>query len=220
MLTGPQQEMARRILVRLADTDDQGVLVRRRASRTELPAGTEAARALAVLVDARLVSADANTIEVTHEALLREWPRLRGWLDEDGQGRRLRRHLTPAAVEWQAGGRDPADLYRGTRLAAAEDWAYQHLEELNDAEREFLQASRQAADQEAAELRARLTERSRTLRRTRWLLAALAAVTIAALIGGIPPSFRIAAPASRPWLRTPAGLVLRPWWSRILPGPC
>jgi DNA-binding SARP family transcriptional activator len=160
MLSEAEQRMARRLLLRLADTNDQGVLVRRRATREELSfAAGGAPRALAMLVDARLVTADANTVEVTHEALLREWPRLRGWLDEDAHGQRLRRHLAPASLAWLAGGRDPADLYRGARLAAAEEWAQHHPDDLNDAEREFLAASRRAADREAAELRARLTER-------------------------------------------------------------
>ena len=46
--------------------------------------------------------------EVAHEALLREWPRLRGWLEEDAEGRRLHHHLGIAAREWDARGRDPA----------------------------------------------------------------------------------------------------------------
>ena len=57
-----------------------------------------------------------GTAEVAHEALLREWPRLRGWLEEDAEGRRLHHHLAIAAREWDAGGRDPGELYRGARL--------------------------------------------------------------------------------------------------------
>ena len=59
----------------------------------------------------------AGEVEVAHEALLREWPRLRGWLDEDAQGRRIHRHLADAARDWDDRGRDAADLYRGARLA-------------------------------------------------------------------------------------------------------
>ena len=58
-----------------------------------------------------------GTAEVAHEALLREWPRLRGWLEQDAEGRRLHRHLAVAAREWSARGRDPGELYRGARLA-------------------------------------------------------------------------------------------------------
>ena len=64
-----------------------------------------------------------GVVEVAHEALLREWPRLREWIDEDADGRRLRRHLTHAATDWDTAGRDQGELYRGARLAAALDWS-------------------------------------------------------------------------------------------------
>ena len=67
-------------------------------------------------------------VELSHEALLREWPRYRAWLEEDRIGRRLHAHLTAAARDWDARGRDPGELYRGARLAAALDWAAQHDE--------------------------------------------------------------------------------------------
>ena len=56
---------------------------------------------------------------MAHEALFREWPRLRGWLTEDASGRAVQRRLAPAASEWEAEGREPGLLWRGTRLAAA-----------------------------------------------------------------------------------------------------
>ena len=78
---------------------------------------------LAALVERRLLVADDGTVELVHEALLERWPRLVAWLEEDAQGRRLHRHLTLAASEWEAAGRDPSELYRGARLAATLDWA-------------------------------------------------------------------------------------------------
>ncbi|MCK7510808.1 MAG: hypothetical protein MZV70_46565 [Desulfobacterales bacterium] len=59
---------------------------------------------------------------MAHEALIREWPTLRGWLDEDRDGLRLHRHLTDAAQEWDIRQRDPDALYRGARLAQALEW--------------------------------------------------------------------------------------------------
>ena len=93
---------------------------------------------LAVLADDRLVTIGEGEVEVAHEALLREWPRLRGWLEEDAEGRRLHHQLSAAAREWDAGGRDPGELYRGARLAAALDWSAEHEDELNATERAFL----------------------------------------------------------------------------------
>ena len=57
------------------------------------------------------------------------------WLEDDAQGRRLHHQLSAAAREWDAGGRDPGELYRGARLAAALDWAAEHEPELNAIER-------------------------------------------------------------------------------------
>ena len=60
-----------------------------------------------------------DSAEIAHEALIREWPRLRGWLAEDRDELRTLRQLTTAARAWEEAGRDEADLYRGPRLAAA-----------------------------------------------------------------------------------------------------
>ena len=78
------------------------------------------------LTEARLVTVSDGEIEVSHEALLQEWPRYRDWLEDDRVGRRLHAHLTTTAQEWDARGRDPGDLYRGARLAGAQTWAAQH----------------------------------------------------------------------------------------------
>ena len=53
-----------------------------------------------MLVDARLVTSDEGVLEITHEALARAWPRLRGWLDDDVEGQRIRHHLSGAADAW------------------------------------------------------------------------------------------------------------------------
>ena len=123
----PEQRAARSILLRLADAGEHGAaFVRRRMPRDELDHDEHTENALDALVDGRLVTAQDDTLEVAHEALLREWPRLREWIEEDAEGRRLRRHITEAASEWDAAGRDQGELYRGARLAAALDWAADH----------------------------------------------------------------------------------------------
>ncbi len=118
-----------------------------------------------------------GSVEVAHEALLREWPRLREWIAEDTEGRRLRRHITQAAVEWDRAGRDPAELYRGARLAAALDVTSDDVFELNALEREFVASSRDASDHEATRVR-------RSNRRLRGLLAAVAVLLATAVAGG------------------------------------
>jgi WD40 repeat protein len=170
-----QRSAARRIFVRLADTGTSGEPVRRRVPLAELDVETDAdARmALAAVTSGRLVTADEESVEVAHEALFREWPRLRAWLEEDADDRVVRRALTDAAIAWQASGRDAGDLYRGARLASALEWQGAHGSELNELERAFLDASRAAAEREAFRDR-------RTNRRLRLLLALAAALMLIA----------------------------------------
>ena len=130
-----------------------------------------------MLTESRLVTVDEGTVEVAHEALLSEWPRLRRWLDEDAEGRRLHQHLIQAAAEWQASGREPAELYRGARLASALEWAQSHDRELNELERAFLQESRAASEREAERQR-------RTNRRLRTLFAGVGVLLAAAVVAG------------------------------------
>ena len=131
-------------------------------------------RTLTVLTAARLLTADRGTIEVAHEALFREWPRLAAWLDEDQQSRRVRAHLTEAAREWDESGRMPGELYRGARLAAVLDWMGEHGAEVNELERQFV-AESQAVGQ-AEERRQRQVNR-----RLRLLLAGAAALLVVAV---------------------------------------
>jgi hypothetical protein len=74
---------------------------------------------LSVLASDRLITVGEGEVEVAHEALLREWPRLRAWLDEDADGRRVHRHLTEAARGWDTSGRDAGELYRAASGAGA-----------------------------------------------------------------------------------------------------
>jgi DNA-binding SARP family transcriptional activator/WD40 repeat protein len=175
-----EQRVARRILLRLAGSEEGDAVVRRRVALDELEVARDerAARVLDVLTASRLVTVGEDTAEVAHEALLREWPRLRSWLEEGIEGRRLHRHITLAATEWAAGGRDPAELYRGVRLSSAIDWEAEHGDELNTLEREFLDASRLASEHEA--------ERSRRANsRLRVLLAAASVALAVAVVAGV-----------------------------------
>jgi WD40 repeat protein/DNA-binding SARP family transcriptional activator len=185
-LAPDEQAVARRILLRLAGPGEGEGVVRRRVPLDEVtPTHDERSRAvLGALVDQRLLSVGEDSVEVAHEALLREWPRLRGWLEEDVQGRALHRHLIGAAREWDQSGRDPGELYRGARLTGALDWAREHDGDLNELEREFLQAGRAAAEQEVADARRRAEREARTSRRLRGLLAGLAVVLVLALVAG------------------------------------
>lgn len=182
-LTAPQEDLARRLFLRLVHVADDTADTRRRVaisellsnqSRDQLP---ELRPVLDKFVDQRLITADSDTVEITHEALLSAWPRLRGWIDTDRAGLRVHRQLTEAAQIWDSTGRDPHTLYRGSRLLAAREWADEpvHAEDLNALEREFLSTS---TDQDLAETRA-------IRRRTRRLQQLAAALTALFVIAGL-----------------------------------
>jgi WD40 repeat protein len=156
-LSSSQQVIARNIFLRLTELGEEGQDTRRRIQITELippgPAGeSEQIQAvLLVLADARLITTGDGTVEVAHEALIREWPLLREWLTEGREGLRLHRHLTEASQEWELLGRDPGALYRGARLAQAVEWALENPQQQNSLEQAFIGASREAAEQEETE---------------------------------------------------------------------
>jgi WD40 repeat protein/class 3 adenylate cyclase len=150
-LSHAEQAIAQRLFLRLIEPGDGTEDSRRRAPMAELitpgaaPDDTE--RVVTVLADARLLvtAADAQTqeryVEVAHEALIRHWPRLRQWVDDDRAALRTHRRLTEGAREWLRLNREDEALFRGARLAEAMEWGRQHGDDLNALERDFLDAS-------------------------------------------------------------------------------
>jgi WD40 repeat protein/tRNA A-37 threonylcarbamoyl transferase component Bud32 len=172
--------LVRAVMLRLVGEGEGDAPVRRRAPLAELDLerNEELSDVVSTLADSRLVTVGEGSVEVAHEALLREWPRLGDWIDEDSVGRRLRHHIAGAAHDWSDRGRDQGELYRGARLAAALDWSTDHAFELNELEREFVSESREASERDAKRTR-------RTNRRLRALLAGVAALLAAAVAGGV-----------------------------------
>ena len=124
---------------------------RRRATTTELITDPCEGDAVEIVVrtmaDARLLTVGTDEqngerlVDVSHEALIRGWPRLRKWIDESRAALRVHRRVTEAAQEWQRLNQDPGALFRGARLAQAQEWRDHHNAILNELEREFLDAS-------------------------------------------------------------------------------
>jgi WD40 repeat protein/transcriptional regulator with XRE-family HTH domain len=170
-----QRDVARQIFLRLTALggETSAADTRRRVSFDELvskPGDREMVHdVLLTLADARLITTDQDTAEVAHEALIREWPTLRGWLEEDREGLRLHHRLTEAALEWDALGRDVGSLYRGARLAQALEWAASHPDDVNLLEQAFLEASQsllEKEDREREEQRQRELDAARRLAET------------------------------------------------------
>src|SRR5687767_6150060 len=155
--TREQRVIARRIFLRLTELSDgtSTTDTRRRATFNELILKPEEATTtrtvLKTLADARLIITSEDSAEVAHEALIREWPTLRGWLEDNRESLRLHRQLTEAAQEWREMEYSPDMLYRGARLAQAREWASSHQEEMNELECQFLNTSVELSEHEANE---------------------------------------------------------------------
>ena len=180
-LSPGEQEIARQLFLRLVHVGDDGREARARLPLTDLPGdATVAAAVLERFVGQRLVTMDRDEADITHEALLGAWPRLRGWIDANREDIRVRRFITVAAQGWAAGGQEPAALLRGGQLALAAGWTATeaHRAALSQDARDFVDAG-------IAEERAQQAAERRRTRRLRQLVAALTvAVLVAAGLAG------------------------------------
>ncbi|WP_055489061.1 helix-turn-helix domain-containing protein [Streptomyces sp. TP-A0356] len=178
-LAPEQAEVARRILLRLIMPGEGAQDTSRPAEHAELRAlsatgqRADTASVLEQLVRARLLTLDGDMMHLAHEALITAWPRLQSWVDGARERLRVHRQLTEAARAWDALDRDPGALYRGTRLATAEEYLTGYRAELTPGEAAFLDASVAAREQERRAA-------ARTARRIRALLAAVSALLLVA----------------------------------------
>src|SRR5207344_1077646 len=78
-----QRHLLRDLLLRLVTHGVEGEPVRSRVPRRLIGSDPEIDRLIEQLVAARLVSSDADVLEISHEALARAWPRLHAWLEDD-----------------------------------------------------------------------------------------------------------------------------------------
>ena len=157
-----RQALVRQIFLRLTTPGEGAEDTRRRAPLAELQGlGDGAETVIAAFGAARFLTFDhdplsrAPTVEVAHEALLREWPRLRGWLDAARADLRLQRRLAQEAAEWEQAGRADDYLASGARLGQYEALAQGEAITLTERERGYLAAGLARRDRQALEERER-----------------------------------------------------------------
>lgn len=200
-LPARHQALAARMLLRMVNVDEDAVVTRRRMPLADLvglpdgaagrgpggnigrrpdgaadPAvdGVEDARDVVDrFVAARLMTVDADAVQISHEALLSAWPRLQGWIDESRAALGARRRLDDAIRFWQDSGQDASALLGPTRLAAMQEALAAGSLALSAREREFLAAS------EAAVTAARHA-RVRGRRRRRLIVAVVTTLAVVA----------------------------------------
>ncbi len=162
------RDAARWVFLRLVIVGQDADDTRRRVRYDELLRHAPDPESAEAVVDSftrgRLLTRDQDAVTITHEVMIRAWPRLREWIERDRDGNLVRQELEAAAAAWEQADREPGALYRGTRLAIALAWAEQHRTDLSGAAGSFLAAAR------------RLQRRGQRLRRS-----AVAATTVLAV---------------------------------------
>ncbi|MEU3648157.1 hypothetical protein AB0E59_32595 [Lentzea sp. NPDC034063] len=166
-----RQQLARTLFGRLVALGEGTEDTKRRLDTSEVGDAPDLAAVLEAFTRARLLAKDKDGVEIAHEALIRAWPRLHGWLHDDRESIHLHRRLTDATDAWESLGEDSGALYRGARLALTLDWAGEHESALSPRERRFLDASRSAE-----------ITTSRRLRRLVALLSVVSLVAVTATI--------------------------------------
>jgi WD40 repeat protein/serine/threonine protein kinase len=173
-----QREATRRLFLRLVTPGEGTPDTRRVVARAEIDHDSHADlmhQIVERLTEARLLTLGEATVQIAHEALLRSWPRLRGWIEERRDDLRTRQRINRAAAEWDAEGRTLDLLYRGTHLSSALEWAEKNHDQLSPLGQDFLTAAAQAQ----AEAEAIAADKERRRRKIRHL--AIAALSILAV---------------------------------------
>ncbi len=193
-----QKRLAQKIFLELVHLGEGAQDTRRRVSREDLLSLGAAGKVeplLGRLASSRLISTGGEGqqtfVEVSHEALIREWPALREWLLQNRDELRLERRLQQAAEEWQGLNQDPGALLQGARLAQAEEWLARHedapalmwqfLQTSVELRSETVRKKHEAQERELAQQRAAAVLARRSAARLRWFSSALAAMLLVAV---------------------------------------
>lgn len=96
---------------------------------------------------------DDTVLEITHEALIRYWNKLRTWLQKYRVHGEIQRKIEAAAKEWEEKGKSEGSLLQGDRLVEAEDYQqkYGHLGFLNETALTFIEESQKLRDRQEQE---------------------------------------------------------------------
>jgi WD40 repeat protein/DNA-binding SARP family transcriptional activator len=187
------QEVVRQLFLRLVTLGEGVADTRRRVPISELTALEIDAELIQSAIEAfghhRLLTFDRDpasrepTVEVAHEALLRSWPRLRGWIDAAREDLRTLRRLSDASHEWERSERDPSFLPRGSRLDQFETWVQRADLAVGRAELGYLRAGATKRDEErAAESARQAHERALERRSVKRLRSLVVVFAVAALV--------------------------------------
>ncbi len=189
------QQFAQQMLMRLVTLGEGAEDTRRRVPQLELLSLTKNVELMEEVIDQfaayRLLSLDHDpktrqpTVEVAHEAILREWDRLRSWLNYSREDIRQEQALARAAQDWETQRRDSSYLLRGSRLEQMEKWQVTTNLILTPLERNYIAKSLQQRETERQSEIVRQQREAGLERRSRNFLRSLVTVfAVATLVTG------------------------------------
>lgn len=200
-LYGDEQAAVPRIftrLVRVAQPEEGYEDTKRRITLTEVDATMQTL--VLKLADKRLLvtgrdeQSGRETVEVAHEALIRNWDELKRWLNSDREFLLWRQRLRTLVTNWVASKADEGALLRGALLIEAERWLKTRAGDLSEQEQHFITTSRALAEQEAKEREAvrqreLAIERQRVKDERQWVVGLKVAFSIAIAIAALASYF-------------------------------
>jgi len=151
-LSPADKQMVQQIFIQLVQPGEQNVDIRRLATREEV--GEENWNLVTQLAGARLVVTNRNeitkveTVEIIHEALIKNWRRLRQWMQNDGEFRRWQEQLRAVMRQWDNSNQDTGALLRGKPLIDAQEWLMQRQEQMSATELDFINLSLELRNRE------------------------------------------------------------------------
>ncbi len=170
------KERVQQIFIQLVQPSERSADIRRLAVREEVGDWDLVSK----LADGRLVVTNRNqvtgveTVEIVHEALIKNWRRLQKWMWEDGEFRYWQEQLRVFIRQWENSNRDDGALLRGKPLIDAKEWLSQRLNQISSVEQEFISLS---LDLRSREKREKKQARRRVIV---WLIGGLIAALILA----------------------------------------
>ena len=178
------KERTKQIFMKLVSPGEGTEYTRQLATRAEV--GKENWDLVTHLATARLVVSNRNetteieTVEIVHEALIKAWPDLRKWIEDNDTFLRWKKRLKVAFLEWERNDNKDGYLLQGAPLGEAEGYLLQRLEEISKAERVFINLS---LEQEKARQQREL-EQERKARKAAQRLT-LGAMIASVILGGV-----------------------------------
>lgn len=193
-LPDDQQLIARQLFLRLVTLGEGTEDTRRRTRFSALQGIAEDMSLVSEVMNAfshhRLLTFDRDpetrepTVEVAHEALIREWQQFQIWLNASRADLRLQRLIDSEVADWREHGKDTSYLLRGNRLSQFEHWAEASNVVISAEEQQFIQASIQEQLRENEEQAERQRKELALIHQSRSRLRYIVVLLLVAAIGG------------------------------------